>query len=316
MNARAPSTSSSARAPRRSKPLTDVRVLLLEALQARWHSFRTALKRCQKTFSEAAVHDLRVATRRLISTLDLVARIHPQVNLRKARRALKRQLGTFGPLRDAQVQLLSVDKMLASFPELQGFYNALLKRERKLVQRLSAKVKTVKIGKVEKAIRTALKEVEVLLDMPEMQQEKHAEAIHAVEAAFNRVVERKQAIDPTDSATIHRMRVAFKKFRYLVESLAPLLDWVTDRQLKAMNAFQGSMGDIQDAKVLRTSVMAFARTHGGEWEASLAHALEELSLRHTALIDAFLRSADTLYTFWKPTPQVDRHLLAARHGGR
>ena len=287
MNARAPSTSTSARAPRRSKPLTDIRGLLLAALQARWQTFRAALKRCQKKSSEAAVHDLRVATRRLISTLDLVARIHPQANVRKARRALKRQLDTFGPLRDAQVQLLCVDKMLASFPELQGFYNALLKRERKLVQRLSAKVKTVKIGKVEKAVRAAIEEVEVLLDMPEMQQEKYAEAIHAVEDAFNRVVERKRAIDPTDSATIHRMRVAFKKFRYLVESLAPLLDWVTDRQLKAMNAFQGSMGDIQDAKVLCTSVMAFARKRGGERQAALARALEELSRRHTALIETF-----------------------------
>jgi CHAD domain-containing protein len=300
MNARAPSISTSAHAPRRSKPLPDIRVLLLDALQDRWRTFRAALKRCQKKSSEAAVHDLRVATRRLISTLDLMARIHPQADLRKARRALKRQLDTFGPLRDVQVQLLSVDKMLASFPELQGFYDALLKRERKLVQRLGAKVKTVKIGKVAKAIRTAIEEVEGLLDMPEVQQEKHAAAIHALEAAFNRVVERKQAIDPTDSATIHRMRVAFKKYRYLVESLAPLLDWVTDRQLKAMNTFQGSMGDIQDAKVLRTSVMAFARKRGAEREASLAHALEELSLRHTALIETFLTSADTLFTFWKP----------------
>jgi hypothetical protein len=37
-----------------------------------------------------------------------------------------------------------------------------------------------------------------------------------------------------------------------------------------------------------------------ESEAALARALEELSRRRTALIETFLRSADTLFTFWKP----------------
>jgi hypothetical protein len=67
-----------------------------------------------------------------------------------------------------------------------------------------------------------------------------------------------------------------------------------------MNAFQGSMGDIQDAEVLLTNVLSFARTRGVESEAALARALEELSRRRTALIETFLRAADTLFTFWKP----------------
>jgi CHAD domain-containing protein len=291
---------SRARTTPRGKPLTDLRTLILDSLHDRWKTFRAELKRCQKKYSEDAVHDLRVATRRLISSLDLVRSIHPEADLRKARRALKRQLKMVGPLRDVQVQLLSIDKMLPSFPELQEFYNSLVKRERKLVQRLAAEVKTVKAGKVEKAIRTVIEEVAVLLDMPERQREKRAEAISAVELAFNHVVARKRAIDPTDSASIHRMRVAFKKFRYLVESLAPVLDRVTGRQLKAMNAFQGSMGDIQDAEVLLTNVQTFARERGAEGEAALAHALEELSRQRTALIETFLESADTLFTFWKP----------------
>jgi CHAD domain-containing protein len=291
---------SRARTTPHAKPPTDFRTLILDSLHDRWKTFRAELKRCQKKYSEDAVHDLRVATRRLISSLDLVGSIHPEADLRKARRALKRQLKMVGPLRDVQVQLLSIDKMLPSFPELQGFYDSLVKRERKLVQRLAAEVKTVKAGKVEKAIRTVIEEVAVLLDMPERQREKRAEAISAVEIAFNHVVERKQAIDPTDSASIHRMRVAFKKFRYVVESLAPMLDRVTSKQLKAMNTFQGSMGDIQDAEVLLTTVQTFARERGPEGEAALAQALEELSRQRTALIETFLESADTLFTFWKP----------------
>jgi CHAD domain-containing protein len=293
------------RAIPRAKPLTDFRALMLNSLQDRWQSFRAELKRCRKKYSEEAVHDLRVATRRLIATLDLVDRIHPEANLRKARRGLKRQFDMFGPLRDVQVQLLTIDKMLSSFPELQEFYNFLAKQERKSTQRLGVELKRVKTGKIRKSIAVAARQLEALPDTPAAQQEKRAEALLAIEMAFNRVIERKLAIAPTDSSSIHRMRVAFKKFRYMVESLAPHRGRTTSKQLKAMNAFQGSMGDIQDAEVLLTTVQAFARTRGIEGEAPLTRALEELSRRRTALIETFLGSADSLFTFWKPMSKVN-----------
>jgi CHAD domain-containing protein len=294
-----------ARATPRAKPLTDFRALMLDSLQDRWQSFRAELKRCRKKYSEEAVHDLRVATRRLISTLDLVDRIHPVANLRKARRALKRQLDMFGPLRDVQVQLLTIDKMLSSSPELQEFYNFLAKQEGKLVQHLGKQLKRVKTGKIRKSIAVAARQLEALPDTPAVQQEKRAEAVLAIEMAFNRVVERKHAITPTDASSIHRMRVAFKKFRYTVESLAPLRGRTSSKQLKAMNAFQGSMGDIQDAEVLLTNVQAFARMRGSKGEGPLMRALEELSRQRAALIETFLGSADRLFTFWKPTSKVN-----------
>jgi CHAD domain-containing protein len=288
------------RATPRAKPLINFQALILDSLHDRWRTFRSELKRCRKKYSEEAVHDLRVATRRLISTLVLVDHIHPETKLRKARRALKKQLDTFGPPRDVQVQLLSIEKMLPSFPELQEFYDSLMKREHKLGQRLSVDLKGIKTGKIKARVARAAGQLESLLDTPAAQQEKRAEAIQAVEIAFNRVVERKQAIDPSDSASIHRMRVAFKKFRYLVESLGPVLSYVTSTQLKAMDAFQGRMGDIQDAEVLLTSVRTFASKRGTECEAALAHALEELLRRRTALIGTFIGSAAILFTFWKP----------------
>ena len=98
MNARKSSTTSVVRATPRTKPVTDFRTLLLDSLTERWQTLRSELKRCQKQYSEEAVHDLRVATRRLISTLDLLASVLPEAKLRKARRALKKQLEMLGPL--------------------------------------------------------------------------------------------------------------------------------------------------------------------------------------------------------------------------
>jgi CHAD domain-containing protein len=136
MTARKMPATASSRVTRRVQPRRDFRTLLLDAVDERWETFRSGLKRCQKKSSEEAVHDLRVATRRLMSLLDLLANIHHEGTLRQAQRRLKRLLDRFGPLRDAQVQLRSVEKMLPSFPDLQGFYAYLVKRERKLVRRL------------------------------------------------------------------------------------------------------------------------------------------------------------------------------------
>jgi hypothetical protein len=67
-------------------------------------------------------------------------------------------------------------------------------------------------------------------------------ALRAVDTAFNTVVQRKLAINPSDSASIPRMRVACKPCRDMVEWLAPLLDWVTRQRLPALQAFHSPPG--------------------------------------------------------------------------
>lgn len=48
------------------------KTILLEALETRWKKFRAEVKTCRRDFSEKAVHDLRVATRRLLAVFDLL----------------------------------------------------------------------------------------------------------------------------------------------------------------------------------------------------------------------------------------------------
>jgi CHAD domain-containing protein len=287
-------------APHPRIPPADIGTLLIRSLEERWQGYKTALKRCQKKYSEAAVHDLRVASRRLLATLDLHIQLHPDDDLQRIRRKLKKRLDMFSPLRDVQVQLLAVEPMLPSFPELQDFYDHLVKRERKLVQRLADKIRVVRMARTARGIRATAEEWQAILTTPAIRRQKRREAIAAVDVAFNRVVERKVAIDSSNPATIHRMRVAFKKFRYLVEALASILPKASSKQLKAMNAFQGRMGDIQDSEVLLASVRTFAIDTQEGNETTLAEACQELNRGRTALVEAFLPTADLVFTFWKP----------------
>ena len=50
--------------------------------------------------------------------------------------------------------------------------------------------------------------------------------------------------------TIHRLRIAFKRFRYLCELLEPFLSGVTETRLERMRHYQGASGEIQDLAVL------------------------------------------------------------------
>ena len=65
--------------------------ILLEAFDARWKKYRKELRRCRKECSEESVHDLRVATRRLVGWIDIVQLTMPDKRLRKVRQVLKKQ---------------------------------------------------------------------------------------------------------------------------------------------------------------------------------------------------------------------------------
>ncbi len=196
--------------------------------------------------------------------------------------------------------------MLATFPELQPFYNYLTKRERRLIKRVGKEVEKADTTKLERAVATITEQLRALPDGFVAQEQARATVVGVAEAAFSRVAKRQQKIDPTNAVTIHRMRVAFKKFRYLVEALAPMLDGVGREKLKSMGAFQDMMGKIQDAEVLSASLTAFLANKGKAYKRSVRPAREELARRRATAIDEFLASADQIYTFWGPkqTPKT------------
>lgn len=271
--------------------------ILARSLNDRWRKYCRELRRCQKKYSEEAVHDLRVSTRRLMSTLGLLATLVADNRLKKPRRTLKKRLDMFDPLRDTQIQLLYVEKLLPTFPELQAFYDALAKQERQLVKHIRKQVKRLKTARLEKSVTATEKQLRARVTDPTTPDETVSAMMSAVDAAFAKVVNRRRQVKSDDTTTIHRTRVAFKKFRYMVEVLQPLLAEVTDERLKRMHDFQTMMGDIQDVEVLSANLKAFAQQNEPAAKALLP-AQRELARRRRALIKTFIRSADDLFTFW------------------
>jgi CHAD domain-containing protein len=123
----------------------DAGQLLLEALEKRWKTYRTELKRCRTEFSNEAVHDLRVATRRLLAVIELLNTISPRPRLQKLPRALKDQLDEFDDLRDTQVMLAELSEVVQELPQLHDFQKHLQFMEAKMLRNLRKKNKGVEI---------------------------------------------------------------------------------------------------------------------------------------------------------------------------
>src|SRR5258708_34674772 len=119
--------------------------LLVTSLNDRWKKFRAALIRCRTGFSEESVHGLRLATRRLLSVLELLRAITPDPVIQKFRRALKDLLDSLDEVRDVQISAAEVDQTSQKLPELGPFHEFLRKRERRLMRSARKGVMGLKI---------------------------------------------------------------------------------------------------------------------------------------------------------------------------
>ena len=273
---------------------SDPQQLLIQALETRWEIYRSELKNCRSEFTEEAVHDLRVATRRILALIQLLNSISPGPRLKKMARAFKDQLDEFGDLRDTQVILGELSGIIQEIPQLEDFEQYLRSREEKILQDLHKQLKqrdTSGIADWIRKTRDALEE-EVPSDL-------EALILDAVDDAFLDVRQRLGWVDLNRSATIHRIRVVFKAFRYMVEIVNPLVKNFPPALLKQMNEYQTLMGNIQDAEVFAKTLADFAESAPFPDQDAVQHYYQK---RLTEVISAFVGAMDQLHTFWRPAP--------------
>ena len=292
--------------------MKDWETTLRASLKERWKNYRRALKRCQRKFSEKSVHASRVETRRLLSLVELLNVFLGQAETRKIRRELKDHLDCFSPLRDTQVQLLLLDKHQRQFPESKPLRRMLVQREQRCLKSARRRIDRVPIRQLEKVFRQLSRKLANLRKDDAHRPRHRAAVMNVVQEAFARTVERQRAMDPAEVATIHRVRIAFKKFRYMVEALQPLYPDITAERLVEMQEFQSMMGEVQDTEVFLARLDKFARRHDSPAR-ELARFRRWLLQRHTAQIACCLEHADRLHAFWPLKPR--RKPAASRRAG-
>lgn len=286
----------------------DAKTLLLNALDARWKKYRSEWKRCRAEFSEEAVHDVRVAARRLLALFDLLRAVWPHARIQKIRRALKNQLDELDDLRDAQALLADISEYIHETPQLEVFREYLQKKERTCL-RAARKMVTSRDGA---NLSGRVERMRIML--AELPEEGLAEGLlEAADEAYARVIRLYHSIEAERPATIHKLRIAFKRFRYTVEIIRPLFNDFPPDGFERLRAYQTMMGEIQDMEVALqglTELMDALQKPDPErprslWELDKAKALsihEHYALRFRNALRAYLEDKGEVLTFWRPAP--------------
>jgi CHAD domain-containing protein len=272
----------------------NINQLLLAALDNRWKNYRAELKRCRAEFSNEAVHDLRVAARRMLALVQLLNSISPRPRLQKLSRAFKDQLDEFDDLRDTQVILAEISETIQELPQLQKFQYHLQSVEEDLLKTLRKKLKVIDLFDVSKRIRKTRGSLEA-----ESAEELLLQTIQAVDDAFLITKQRHSWIDSAQPATIHRVRIAFKMFRYMVEIIHPLLNAYPLENLRRMNDYQSLMGEIQDVEVIMQTLADFPSRASSFDQEPVRRYYER---RHAEATAAFIEDMNEIDTFWRPAP--------------
>jgi CHAD domain-containing protein len=237
------------------------------------------------------VHQLRVAARRLRSELELVAALAPGLPVQRIRRRLKHWLQACSPLRDTQVQLEFLESRAAAFPESLGFRRALARKERKGARKLERQLRRVDRLALRESVRKLCQRLRRSSRPGMPRNDWEARSARALAKAAARVSLRLKAVDPADAQTLHQLRVAFKRYRYLREALPRTLSGLDDQAEQAHRDYQRRMGEIQDTQMLQDALRDYLADHPGD-AGPLRRLAGFLDRRRQALIAGFMRHAD------------------------
>jgi len=272
--------------------------------------FQMQLRRTRRRSTEASVHDLRVSMRRLMATADMIRTLIPDEGLEKTRRSLRKHLKAFNQLRDTHIQILALRALAREYPPLRPLGAELRTREAKLIRAARGTIASIKPAQMERSLADVSVRLGTLLHLPGMQGVATATVVGAMGAAFARAFEVRQQVNPGDPSSIHRLRVVFKRCRYMMEVLQPILPGVDRRFLKSLNAYQTRMGDIQDMQVITACVNSFTLNSRYAPTLSLVPVQQRLAEMKKQRVDEFLARADELYALWV-TAGVEPHFPAS-----
>jgi CHAD domain-containing protein len=269
---------------------------LANSLRDRWKTYCKQLRACRHDFSESSVHQLRVATRRLMTHFILLGGLLEDAAPGKARKKLKRRLKILGTLRDTQVQKLYLAEQSDRFPELASLCDFLHRRERKLAKAVRAQVLGLKTRKLEKSATTCCRKLASADRNPRHSTSLARQVFRSVTAAHSDLTRRRERIDAANSETLHSTRVAFKKFRYMIEALSPAFTGLGKAPLRRFAIFQRRMGNLQDLEVLQALVTEFVCKNPGA-TASLERFSRHVAAKRARALRSCLKHVDDLSAF-------------------
>jgi CHAD domain-containing protein len=291
----------------------------------RLEALRTAAARTTARADDEAIHDVRVATRRLGALLRVWGgALDPDARawLRRRLRRLRRRLGAARELEVhvAQLAARAPDESLAPRLAIEGLLGRLTARRDRARRRAARRTRPRRMARLLERLETARSRfVAPPLELPATGAPP-APAVPAPDplAAAHRQVDAlaarardvvRHALARRDDEALHAARIAIKGWRYAVETVRTVAGEEPREATRALAALQESLGEIHDAAVLRDLLRRAARRHERDGAPATAATLravaERLEAERVAAVGRFAALAD----------QVPAHDDRTRSGG-
>lgn len=233
-----------------------------------------------------AVHDMRVASRRLRESMRLLQPLYPTDEYARWYRRVKRITRALGPVRDSDVFIDDFSSLAKDLGEggrravafMVGRRMGVRERELELLNRELARLD---LGKNRRAFRRLAHGVglsaEVKRPLADFAHAAVAERAAAVLGALP------GALSEENVHEQHMLRIDFKRLRYAVEVFAPVYGDDFDKLHDTLTAFQDVLGDMHDLHIfldmLRDPVLVGHARRAGVAAADIGEVVKILEVR-------------------------------------
>jgi CHAD domain-containing protein len=275
--------------------LSQAACLLSDGLIQRWDKIIARLNRCRSDFNEENVHDLRVSIRRMMALLAMCRAVMPGLKSKSLRRELKAHLDSLDGMRDTQIMLLFLNRYFRKQEAAAPLVAYLNLQEAQLLRQVAYEIgminDTLMTGMVH-SLRGALEQTLTGTGVA-------GQILAAVDEAYADVQWRQVNVDPENPASVHALRIAFKKFRYMLEVAGTLVPPMPTSRPQALHHYQGLMGDIQDMVVFLGFIDQFA-AENPQFDISAVRVF--VIQKRDERLAYFLARINQLNRFWRRTP--------------
>jgi CHAD domain-containing protein len=210
------------------------------------------------------VHQMRVATRRLRASLQVIAEAYDPELIRRYRRGLRQLANSLGAVRDGDVFLEHVTNHHAALPEadrarLDRLIAAVSAERAQAREQLLADLKSKRYHKLKRDFAAFLTTPGAgTRDAPEpgIVERVRDFAGSAIWRRYELWRAYEVVLPNAESETLHQARIAGKRFRYTLEFFAEALGPNVEQALTPLIALQENLGALQDGVTARAHVAA------------------------------------------------------------
>jgi CHAD domain-containing protein len=241
-----------------------------------------------------AVHDMRVASRRLREAMRLLAPIYPPREFRTWYKRVRHITRTLGPVRDADVFIDDLSRMgrdLANGGKravafLVGYRTGLRETDLAVLNRelskLDLAVSRASFSALAHSAGHSPEAAKPLADFAHAAVAERAATVFGAQPA---------ALEEANVLEQHALRIDYKRLRYAVEVFAPCYGDEFDEIHATLTAFQDTLGDLHDlhlfAEIVRQPERGEAAKRAGVSAGDLAQVATRLDERAAAQFENF-----------------------------